>query len=152
MESREEKFGIASAIVNNKNARGKNAELMETITDIAYAATDGNVRFENFQSSSPSQRNNDEGMTNAVAGAINVVRGGQDYSNGATGWDGRDLKSNSHRFGLNVTNPSHTNVPDNPLKQRENGSLYRRQTTASAGQTVFMRIHPSFVKGGGRAW
>lgn len=93
-------------------------------------------------------------MRSAVAGAINAVTGGTDHSNGATGWDGADLKTNSHRFGLNVANSSHDiyKVGDRPLSTKENGSSYRRQTTAAVGGTVFMRIHPDFVAGGGRAY
>ncbi|MCA9732067.1 hypothetical protein KC799_08050 [candidate division KSB1 bacterium] len=156
---REESFGIASAIVNNYNARladprGADVTFAGTILTIANAATDGNIRFGLFQANTPADRNENLGMTTAMAGAINAVSGGVDYSNGATGWDGSDLRTNSHRFGLNIADPSHDiyNVGDRPLMQRENGSLYRRQTTAAHGGTVFMRIHPDFVQGGAPAY
>jgi hypothetical protein len=85
-------------------------------------------------------------MKSSTAAAVSALTGGVDYSNGATGWDGRDLKTNDHRFGLNISNPSHDihNVGDKPLS---NGT-YKRQTTAAHGQTVFMRIHPNAVKKG----
>ncbi|MBZ5858570.1 RHS repeat-associated core domain-containing protein [Flavihumibacter profundi] len=150
--SSEEKFGIASASVNNNNARGANASLDNTLSDISNATFDGNVRYGNFQGATSEQRNANSEMKSSAAAAINALTGGTDYSNGATGWDGRDLSKNSHRFGLNVTDPSHTTVPDNPLTKKENGTTYRRQTTARQGETVFMRIYPAFVRGGGRPY
>jgi hypothetical protein len=151
---KEELYGIASAIVNHNNARGDGASLTGTINDIAFAATDGNARFSSFEGASLKERNSDAGMRTAVGGAINAVRGGTDYSNGATGWDGADLKINSHRFGLNIANSAHDiyNVGDRPHSKPRNGSNYSRQTTAAQGGTVFMRIHPDFVSGGGRAY
>lgn len=152
--NREELFGISSAIVNNNNLRGSDASLSKTILKIANAASDGNERFGDFNTLSAVERNENPGMTTAIAGAINALTGGTDYSNGATGWDGADLKTNSHRFGLNIAHKSHDlyKVGDRPLSVKENGSLYRRQTTSSHGGTVFMRIHPTYVKGGGRAY
>lgn len=87
-------------------------------------------------------------MKTAVAGAINAVMGGTDYSNGATGWDGADLKTNSHRFGLNIADSSHDiyKVGDRPLTTPVQGASYTRQTTAAHGGSVFMRIHPDWVK------
>ena len=150
----EEMYGIASAIMNNFNARGGDNTLSEVVDDIVNASNDGNDRFGEFSNTSKQKRNENSGMKLAVAAAINAADGGVDYSNGATGWDGSDLRSNSHRFGLNISNPAHDiyNVGDRPLKKKENGSLYRRQTTAAYGGTVFMRIHPDFVKGGGRGY
>ena len=149
-----EMFGIASAIVNNNTARGENASLTNTISDIAYAASDGNARYSKFTEASVGARGNNKGMTTANAAAINALSGGRDYSNGATGWDGNDLPTNSHRFGLNISNPSHDiyGVGNSPLTQRENGSSYRRQSTAAHGGTMFYKIHPTFVSGGGRAY
>jgi hypothetical protein len=103
---------------------------------------------------SPDQRNASDAMKTSTAAAVDAAIGGKDYSNGATVWDGRDLKFNSHRFGLHISSPDHDiyNVGDRPLSHRENGSVYRRETTGAAGQTVFMRIYPTFVRGGGRAF
>jgi len=70
----EEISGIASAIVNNNNARGEGASLTETINEIAYAASDGNARFNAFEGATPTERNGDAGMTAAVGGAINAFR------------------------------------------------------------------------------
>jgi hypothetical protein len=157
-----EMYGIASAVVNNNNVRGANANLSNTITEIANASNDGNARFTAFTNASLGDRNNSGGMTTANAAAVNALTGGRDYSNGATGWDGRDLINlnrdgsfaNGHRYGLNIPNAAHDihNAGDRPLTRRENGSLYRRQVTAAHGQTMFMRIHPTYVRGGGRAF
>jgi hypothetical protein len=49
-------------------------------------------------------------MQGAVAGAINAVSGGTDYSNGATHSAGDDVSSSTEKRetgGLNVTNLSH---------------------------------------------
>lgn len=128
--------------------------MTNTINAIANAASDGNARFTAYTNASLGDRNNSSAMTTANAAAINALIGGQDFSNGATGWDGNDLPINSHRFGLNISNPVHDiyNVGDRPLNTRENGSLYRRQTTAAERGTVFMRTHPAFVRGGGRGY
>ncbi|MBN8687565.1 MAG: hypothetical protein J0M10_11110 [Chitinophagales bacterium] len=150
----EEKMGIASASMNNYNARGGKQTLSKTLSEISNATFDGNVRYGDFNNATNEERNRNSEMTTSVSAAINAVSGGKDYSNGATGWDGRDLKTNNHRTGLNIVDPSHDifKVGDSPLKKNENGSPYRRQTTAAYGQTVFMKIHPRFVKGGGRAY
>lgn len=152
--TQEEKFGIASASINNFDARGGKQSLGKVLSEISNATFDGNERYGNFMFATPGQRSKDEIMKNSNAAAVNALTGGMDYSNGATGWDGRDLKTNSHRIGLNIASPSHDiyNVGDRPLTKKENGSFYRRQTTAAYGQTVFMIIHPLFIKGGGRKY
>ena len=147
-------YGIASAIINNNVARGENSSLSKTIFSIANAASDGNARYGAFSNTSLEDRGKNAGMRKANAGAINALMGGFDYSNRATGWDGNDLPFNSHRFGLNISNSSHDiyKVGDKPLSKKENGSYYRRQSTAAHGSTMFYKIHPTFVKGGGRAF
>jgi hypothetical protein len=151
---REEKFGIASASVNNFEARGGKQTLGKVLSEISNATFDGNDRYEAFNNSTKIGRSSNDDMKTSSAAAINALTGGIDYSNGATGWDGRDLKTNSHRIGLNISSPSHDlyKVGDRPLGKMENGSSYRRQTTAAFGESVFIRIHPKFVKGGGRKY
>lgn len=152
-DSKEEKFGIASASVNNYSATPGEQSLSEVLGKISNATFDGNERYASFMNSSGGEKN-DTAKQTAVAASINAVSGGHDYSNGAAGWDGRDLSYNSHRFGLNISNPAHDlfNVGDRPLARPENGSNYRRQTPAAFGQIVFMQIHPTFVDGGGRGY
>ncbi|PLK42106.1 RHS repeat domain-containing protein [Emticicia sp. TH156] len=146
LNSQEEKNGIASASVNNNNARGPNASLSKTLGEISNATFDGNANYSDYMDSSPSERNSNSQMTASNKAAINALTGGKDYSNGAIGWDGRDLRTNSHRAGLNISDPSHDifKVGDRPLP---NGK-YTRQTTAAYGQTVFMKIHKDHIKGG----
>lgn len=150
----EERYGIASASMNNFNARPGNPSLSKVLSSISNATFDGNPRYGGFNEASPDERSASPQMRLSTAAAINAMLGGTDYSNGATGWDGRDLPINSHRFGLNIAEPKHDifNVGDRPFKTPQNGSSYARQTTAAYGKTVFMRIHPRFVKGGGRAY
>ena len=109
-----------------------------------------------FNNTSPHNRNGNKKMMVSISAAINAICEGFDYSNGATGWDGIDLKTNSHRFGLNIQDPSHDifGVGDRPFKNpsSHNNSRYSRQTTAAHGRTVFERIHPDYIKGGGRRW
>ena len=150
INSQEEKNGIASASVNNNEARGVNASLGKTLDEISNATFDGNARYAAYTASTPEQRNANPQMNSSNAAAVNALTGGKDYSSGATGWDGRDLKTNSHRTGLNISNPSHDifKVGDSPLPSGK----YVRQTTATYGQTVFMKIHNDHIKGGGRGY
>lgn len=151
---KEELYGIASACVNNYDERKGKNELSEVLDEISCATHDGNKNYNKFNSTSQQNKNKNAKMQKSIAAAINAMTDGIDYSNGATGWDGADLPQNSHRFGLNISNPEHDifKVGDRPLKNPVNGSYYKRQTTAAHGRTVFIRIHPRFIKGGGRKW
>jgi hypothetical protein len=146
--NQKEMFGIASTIVNHNGKSGKSITL--TIKEFAYAATDGNARFSLFESTSIVGRNNDVGMRTATAGAVNALIGGIDFSNGATEWDGNDLPNNSHRNGMQVSEPAHDihGIGDNP---KSDGS-YTRRSTAAHGGTMFNRIHPDHISAGGRSY
>ncbi|HTD99294.1 MAG TPA: RHS repeat-associated core domain-containing protein, partial [Mucilaginibacter sp.] len=148
----DEKYGIASASVNNYNAESKdkrsgNPSFSDVLSKISNATFDGNVRYGNLVNcTTPDGRNSNPAMTTAMGAAVNATSGGRDYSNGATGWDGRDLPNNSHANGFHFTNASHDifNMGNQPLS---NGT-YRRESTAAAGHTVFYRIDPTLVKHG----
>ncbi|NHN28180.1 RHS repeat-associated core domain-containing protein, partial [Flavobacterium jejuense] len=104
-----EMYAISNAIVNNQSARGNGVTIAETISGYAFAASDGNPRTAEFNSTSPSARNGTS-MQDAIGGAINAVNGGHDYSNGATHWAGDDVLSSSEKRatgGLNVIDSSH---------------------------------------------
>lgn len=151
--STEEKYGIASAAINNAYSRNEETALSKVLLQIANATHGENERYNNYMNA-PIGKTDDNGeMKASNAAAINALTGGYDYSNGATGWDGRDIagKNNSHKYGLNITNPAHDlyNLGDRPYTKKVNSSFYARQTTAAYGQTIFMRIHPDFIKGGG---
>lgn len=49
---KEEVYGIASAIMNNKEAAGGDATISSTINGFAFAATDGNQRTTQFNNTS----------------------------------------------------------------------------------------------------
>lgn len=145
----DETYGIANASVNNYNARqgdsrGRNASFADVLGKVSNATFDGNVRYGNFMGASADDRNGNAGMTMAVGAAVNATSGGKDYSNGATGWDGRDLPVNAHRNGLLNTNPAYDifHLGNRPLSD----GTYRRNVTGAAGHTVFIKIDPAFVK------
>ncbi len=149
--NKEEKFGIASASMNNFKARNGKLSLNKTLSKISNATFDGNEKYGDFMDASYDERNNNAGMKTSMAAAINAVTGGVDFSNGATDWDGTDLKTNSHRIGLHIADPAHDifKVGDRPFKPKRMNSSYARETTGAAGHTVFMKISPEWIKNGG---
>lgn len=109
---------------------------------VSNATFDGNERYSNFMGASSDGRNASGNMSTAMGAAVNATSGGKDYSNGATGWDGRNLPVNSHRFGLSNSNASYDiyHLGDRPLR---NGT-YVRDVTGAAGHSVFIKIDPAF--------
>ncbi len=109
-------------------------------------------------------------MQTAIAGAINAVNGGVDYSNGATHWAGSDIGSNAKKRatgGLIFTEPSHDmqslgnkmvkgapvityyyNKSGKATGVRGNYS-YTWETTAAQGGTTFMKKTQAFIKATG---
>jgi RHS repeat-associated protein len=169
-----EMAAISNTIINNMNARGNGATISSTIDGFALAATDGNARVSEFNNATSSQKNGTSKQS-ALAGAINAVTGGQDYSNGATHWAGDDVGSSREKRatgGLLVTNPSHdihsvgskkiNNAPitehwvHNGRKTSVRGTYsYIWETTAGYGGkksngaitgTTFMKKTKSFLK------
>ncbi len=69
--NRDETYGIASASVNNYNARqadprGRGASFSEVLSKISNATFDGNVRYGNFMDASAAERNASPEMTTAM--------------------------------------------------------------------------------------
>ncbi len=166
---KKEVYGIASAIMNNKEARGDDATISSTIKGFAFAATDGNPRTTQFNNSSNGERNGTF-MQTAIGGAINAVQGGVDYSNGATHWAGLDIGSNAEKRatgGLLFTDQSHdmqrlgsktvNGAPITTHYYNSSGKAtgvrgsysYRWETTAAHGGTTFMKKTNSFIKASG---
>lgn len=164
-----EVFGIASAIMNNMEARGSNATISSTINGFAFAATDGNSRTGQFNSTSEVGRNGTF-MQTAIAGAINAVTGGPDISNGATHWAGSDIGSGAEKRatgGLLFTNPDHDmqglgskmvrGAPVTTYYYNKSGKQtgvrgsysYTWETTGSQGGTTYMKKTNSFIKATG---
>ena len=80
-----ETYAISNAIQNNRNGR----TITKTLSgNYSYAV--GKERYNSFMSASKSKTGV---MKDALAGAINAVSGGEDFSNGATYWDGIDVLS-----------------------------------------------------------
>lgn len=119
--SKEEKFGIASAVMNNAYSRMEETPLNGVLSEISNATFDGNKRYGKYMDAKPGQTDDNAEMKTSNAAAVNALTGGTDYSNGATGWDGRDLKKNSHLNGLNMASPSHDifKLRDHPLKKQK---------------------------------
>ncbi|MBC7384072.1 MAG: hypothetical protein H7296_13990 [Bacteroidia bacterium] len=100
VQNKEEVFAIANTMSNYKKLTGKNSK--------AYAATDGNEKFKDFNKATDEKRNGTF-MQTAIAGSINALNGGKDYSNGATHWAGNDIGSKAEKWaeGLKFTDIKH---------------------------------------------
>lgn len=162
---KEEVYGIASAIMNNKEATGDDATISSTISGFAFAATDGNLRTTEFNNTSRDGRN-DTFMQTAIGGAINAVSGGKDYSNGATHWAGSDIGSGAEKRatgGLLFTDPSHdmqnlgskmvrgapVTTHWKPSNKVRGTYSYTWETTGAQGGTTFMKKTNAFIKATG---
>ncbi|MBX7151964.1 RHS repeat-associated core domain-containing protein [bacterium] len=169
-----EVYSIASAIINNMSARGSSATITSTIDGFAFAASDGNPRVQEFNGTSMENRNG-KFMQTAVAGALNAVNGGVDYSNGATHWAGDDIGSSAEKratggllfsnaahdlFGLGSSSKSGTGYwydASGKVTGTRGTWNYTWETTAAFGGTVngnttgstFMRKTNDFIKATG---
>jgi RHS repeat-associated protein len=159
---RKESFGIASTIRNRMRLKNKSA--IEVIKKKADAY--GGRKYKRFINAGIEGRESNQRMKDALAGVINALTNGYDYSLGATGWDGRDLLVVGHshnryeeyngRQGLflpsgayndavkyirNVRNHySNRNEPPRvELWAKRNFDKSRYVVTTSHGQTLFHR-------------
>ena len=100
VEIKNEVYAIASAMVNYRQLTGKKS--------LAYAATDGNIMFSKFKKAIDEERNNSF-MQTAIAGGINALKGGKDYSSKGTHWAGNDIGSKFEKWhdGLIFTDCDH---------------------------------------------
>jgi len=100
VENKEEVYAIANTMNNFKTLTGKNSK--------AFASTDGNAMFKAFNKASDEKKNGTF-MQTAIAGSINALSGGKDYSNGATHWAGNDIGSSAEKWaeGLKFTDTKH---------------------------------------------
>ncbi|MEO7088616.1 MAG: RHS repeat-associated core domain-containing protein [Bacteroidia bacterium] len=87
--NKKEVWGIASAMLNYKKISGKSV--------IAYASSNPNAQFKIFSNTSDKARNGTFQQT-AIAGAINALTDGVDYSNGGTNWAGNDIASPKEKW------------------------------------------------------
>ncbi|EYF01641.1 hypothetical protein [Chondromyces apiculatus] len=175
----EEMAGIANVLVRQAKARsgGSISGLVSGHRNFAYAASDGNARFAAFKAKQLTlvdMREGNDGMRLAIKGAINALRDGHDYSNGAYFWDGKDLGTNysNHekvKKGLKFSDESHriftvdgSPIADNAVPTttywydkngkatKERGSYdYTYETTAVWGSTVFSKTTDAYRKATG---
>ncbi|UUF14171.1 MULTISPECIES: hypothetical protein [Flavobacterium] len=89
VEIKNEVYAIANAMVNYGRLGSKKT--------LAYAATDGNIMFDKFKKAINEKRNNTF-MQTALAGGINALMGGKDYSNKGTHWAGNDIGSKFEKW------------------------------------------------------
>jgi len=110
--------------------------------------------YPDYYNASSLERNSDSEMRLSMASAINALMGGRDYSNGAIGWQGEDIK-------YPLQNGSYTRPYDDykagkyswkPNAVIYSGAKFNRQTlstpqngrnvyeiTDSAGGTIFWK-------------
>ena len=131
-----------------------NTFIIPSINGFALAASDGNARTKQFNNTNSDDRNGTF-MQTAIAGAINALTGGTDYSNGATHWAGDDIGSSREKratggllfteashdmFGLGSKTKSGAPITEyyihNGKKTSERGTYsYTWETTAAHGGT-----------------
>ena len=162
---KKEVYGIASAIMNNKESRGSDATISSTIAGFAFAASDGNERTTEFNSTGGSGKNGTF-MQTAIAGAINAVTGGVDYSNGATHWAGTDIGSTAEKratggllfknklddlqsLGSKMVNGAPITTYWKPSNKERGSYSYTWETTGAFGGTTFMKKTEAFIKATG---
>lgn len=112
---------IASVLVRQKTARGYEtiAAFVKEEPTYAFIVSDGNARYKKLNNAKDDDIYADAGMANALDAAKNALSGGDDLSNGAYFWDGKDIETNySKHFkvkhGIKITDPSHNvfNIKD----------------------------------------
>ena len=115
---KQESFGMASVIKNRMTMDNKSA------WDVTQEKADavGGRKYKKFNTLGATGRNENQRAKDAIAGVINALEGGVDYSNGADGWDGRDLamKGKSHaryrsyngKQGIHIPRGIHNDVSD----------------------------------------
>ena len=153
---------IVWAVVNNNRVqhtggRGMPETLWQTAYRIAQVTKNGNPRFAAFYQSAPLPADAD--ATLAMRAAVRVLAGLEpDWSGRATLWEGSNALYQQSRwlkdkftYGIELK-PAHTlGLPIKARQWLEFGpdgwwTFYRYQSTAAHGRTVFLRVHPDFVR------
>jgi hypothetical protein len=104
-------------VIKNNMTNGK-SETEATKGNFSYAKSNNTDEYSSFVDATHVSRNGTS-MKTAIAGAINALTGGKDYSNGAKGWDGIDVLQGSPNSKL----LSGHNSPDNHYRQRQGGII-----------------------------
>jgi hypothetical protein len=168
----EEMAAIANVLVRQREARGfkSDAAYIQTDKTFAFAAHDGNPRYERLMKSSLDDINADGGMAAAVRGALNARSdAAQDYANGGWFWDGADIKTNYAKHakvlaGIHFSDAKHNiyaiqekDVPGeawwfdaNGRKTKSRGAWkYVYVSTAAWGGTIFWKYNSDFLRATG---
>jgi Bacterial toxin homologue of phage lysozyme, C-term len=162
-----EMAAIANVLVRQQKARGYSTilDFLKNDKTFAFAAHDGNQRYQNLMGATPESIAKNDGMSAALDAARNALsESPTDYSNGAYFWDGADVKSNykKHpkvRKGVQFTDPSHdiygigsNKVPGEEWWRDSSGKKtklrgkwdYTYDSTATHGGTIFWQYNPDF--------
>jgi hypothetical protein len=116
--SRDETFAFSNVIKNNMDYNHE-TETEATDGNFSYEKSHNTTRYSGLKNATPAARNRSARMKEAIAGAINAMNGGRDYSNGARGWDGVDVLQGSP----NANMPNHHNPPANHYRQVNGGII-----------------------------
>jgi RHS repeat-associated protein len=163
--NQKESYAIASTISNYSQQTGK--DLNKLLSNSDYSKAIGKVAFNDFIK----KPNNTKFAIGAV---INAVNSGEDFSNGATYWDGKDIKTkwSSHpkiKTGYKITDQNHNvlgideNILDEPIKVYLYNAKhvavkvlgeydYTYETTAGHGKSMFSKVSDKFKKVNKKWW
>jgi hypothetical protein len=157
-----ERAGIAWAVVNNhglrqSDARSTKMSLTQTAIKIAHVDNNGNKRYNEFVTAWPFIDDSDMQVSLMITMQV-LTRRLPDYSNNAVFWEGENhlrlqrlLTMSKFSRGFEML-AEHQPTPAIPTKMwLEFGPdgwwvLYRFQSTAYWGKTIFCRVHPRFTK------
>lgn len=169
----EEMAAIANVLVRQSKARGFAAvsTFIKSNKTFAFAAHDGNPRYEQLMKATEKQIETNPGMASAVRAARNALSStGTDYSNGAFFWDGLDIKTEyaSHpkvADGIQFGDPAHniygiqaSTKPGEEFWRDAKGQktsrsrgkwTHKYDSTAAYGGTIFWKLNADFRKATG---
>ncbi|MCD4501086.1 hypothetical protein [Chromobacterium vaccinii] len=173
--------GIAWAVANRARTwGGKTVDgLLAADPNYTYAVKDGNQRYAKLMKATEAAIAADPGMKLAVDSAkAALANSGNDPSNGAYWWDGKDFKSNfdNHpkvKDGFHITDPKHNifdvkdvahpttiywKVRDKKTGKEVNSKVRGKfqfvwESTAAYGSTIFWKHDADYIKAtGGKAY
>jgi hypothetical protein len=178
---KDEISAIAWAVANRARAWGGKTvdELLKADPNYTYAVTDGNARYNLLMESSEVDIAKNPAMQHAIDSAQAALdNSGDDPSNGAFWWDGKDFKTNfkNHpkvKNGFHIADPSHNifdvkdvskpttiywKVRDKKTKKIVNSKVrgkyeYVWESTAAYGSTIFWKHNDDYLTAtGGKAY
>jgi len=140
--NKEETFAISNVTKNNMDYSNQ-SETGVTSGNYSYEKSKNTKRYSNFKNTSDLNRNGTL-MQDAMAGSINAMTGGKDYSNNARSWDGTDILQGSP----NKNKSSHHNAPKNHYRQINGGIIDPQNLAPTFYNNVRLFIGKRFGVGG----